>query len=146
MQQHATVTWQGALKDGVGSISTESGSIENLIYSYGTRFEEKVGTNPEELIAAAHAACYSMALAGELEKSGNSPQNISTTCSVTFEKKSDEWSVSHSALSVIAYVPNIATEEFMKIAEHTKMTCPVSRLLKAEITLKAELQVQSQAA
>ena len=146
MQQHATVNWQGSIKDGMGSISTESGSVSNLAFSYGTRFEGKAGTNPEELIAAAHASCYSMALAGALDKASFPPQGISTTCTVSLDRSGDQWEVTSSALSVVADVPNIESSEFLKIAEQTKETCPISRLLKAEITLKAQLQGKSQAA
>lgn len=136
----ANVKWHGNLKEGGGKITTESGTITDLQFSFSTRFENKPGTNPEELIAAAHAACFSMALSGELQKMHYIADEINTTATVKIEKPSEgAWKITHIHLKVEAIVPGCDRTQFERAAENTKVTCPVSQLLKAEISLEANL-------
>lgn len=140
MQRKASAVWQGALKDGDGSISSSSGILSNTRYSFKTRFEEGVqGTNPEELIAAAHAACFSMALSHELANAGHPPQRVATEATVHLDQVPGGFSISKIDLDTTASVPGVATEEFDKIANAAKEGCPVSKVLNAEITLSARL-------
>ncbi|HZP59150.1 MAG TPA: OsmC family protein [Opitutaceae bacterium] len=142
MNRKASAVWRGDLKSGRGTISTESTVLKDAQYSFGTRFESGVGTNPEELIGAAHAGCFSMALSAELGKAGFAPETISTTATVTLENHPQtSWTVTHIHLQTSAKVPKITPEKFAEIANGAKAGCPISRLLKtAEITLEAKLE------
>jgi lipoyl-dependent peroxiredoxin len=141
MKRKASAVWTGGLKDGKGSISTESGVLKQTQYSFGTRFENGPGTNPEELIAAAHAGCFSMAFSAELGKAGITPQSIETTATVTLEKSDAGFSVTASHLEVKAKVPGADRAKVTEIANGAKAGCPISRLLKANITLDATIEV-----
>jgi osmotically inducible protein OsmC len=139
MKRSATARWQGGLKDGKGAISTQSGVLANAQYSFGTRFEQGTGTNPEELIAAAHAGCFTMALSAQLEKAGLKADSVDTTATVTLEKKEAGWEVTQSHLEVTARIPNADNERFTAAANEAKANCPISRLLNAMITMEARL-------
>ena len=140
MDRSASAVWQGGLKDGKGTISTQSGVLKETQYSFSTRFENGVGTNPEELIAAAHAGCFTMALSGQLSSVDKAPEQLDTTAIVTMEKTDDGPTVTKIHLTTRAKVPGIEKEEFDKLATKAKETCPISRLLKAaEISLDAQL-------
>src|SRR5512138_2374324 len=123
MKRSASAVWNGGLKDGKGSISTESGVLADTQYSFGTRFEEGKGTNPEELIAAAHAACFSMALSAELGNAGIIPESIRTTATVTMEKLDAGWTVTESRLEVTAQIPGRDKEKFETAANNAKGGC-----------------------
>jgi osmotically inducible protein OsmC len=140
MKRKASAIWQGGLKDGKGSISTESGVLKETQYSFSTRFENGVGTNPEELIAAAHAGCFSMAFSAELGKAGITPQSIRTTATITLDKTDAGFTVTESHLDMTAKIPGIDAAKFTAIANGAKAGCPISRLLKANITLDAKLE------
>ena len=140
MKRKASAVWQGGLKDGKGSIATESGVLKETQYSFSTRFENGIGTNPEELIAAAHAGCFSMALSAELGKAGITPQSIHTTATITLEKTDAGFTVTESHLDLTAKIPGIDLAKFTAIANGAKAGCPISRLLKANITLDAKLE------
>jgi osmotically inducible protein OsmC len=140
MKRKASAVWQGDLKSGKGSISTESGTLKQAQYSFSTRFENGVGTNPEELIAAAHAGCFSMAFSAELGKAGFTPMAINTTATVTLEKTDAGFTVTESHLDMTAKIPGIDAEKFTVIASGAKAGCPISRLLNAKVTLDAKLE------
>jgi lipoyl-dependent peroxiredoxin len=140
MQRTATAVWNGALKDGKGSISTQSGTLTDAPYSFVTRFENQKGTNPEELIAAAHAGCFTMALSAQLGTINFTPQNLRTTAAVTLEKLEAGWTISKIHLDVTAKIPGISASAFESAAASAKANCPVSRLFKAEITMDAHLE------
>jgi osmotically inducible protein OsmC len=140
MIRKASAEWRGGLKDGKGTVSTESGVLASAAYSFGTRFENAKGTNPEELIAAAHAGCFSMALSGQLGSAGITPESIKTTASVTLEKVGEGFSVTSSHLEVIARIPGVNPAAFEKAANEAKAGCPISKLLNAKITMEAKLQ------
>src|SRR5947199_6754376 len=135
MKRKASAVWRGDLKAGKGNISTESGVLKETQYSFSTRFENGVGTNPEELIAAAHAGCFSMAFSAELGKAGITPESISTTATVTLEKTDAGFSVTKSHLDVTAKVPGADANKAMQIANAAKAGCPISRLLKYEVPM-----------
>ena len=140
MDRSASAVWHGGLKDGKGTISTQSGTLKDTQYSYSTRFENGVGTNPEELIAAAHAGCFTMALSGQLTSAELPPDSIETTAVVTMEKTDDGPTVTKIHLTTSARVPTATKEKFDELARKAKEGCPISRLLKAaEITLDARL-------
>ncbi|MDD5139037.1 MAG: OsmC family protein [Verrucomicrobiales bacterium] len=139
MKRKASAVWHGGLKEGKGSISTESGVLKDTQYSFGTRFESGAGTNPEELIAAAHAGCFSMALSAELGKAGFTPASIHTTATVTLDKTDAGWTVTESDLDLTAKIPGIDEAQFIAIADGAKAGCPISRLLNAKVTLYAKL-------
>ncbi len=140
MKRKASAVWRGDLKSGRGTISTESTVLKDTAYSFGTRFENGPGTNPEELIGAAHAGCFSMALSAELQKAGFTAESISTSATVTLENHPQtSWTVTRIHLDTTAKVPGIQTDRFAEIAEGAKAGCPISRLFKAEITLEARL-------
>lgn len=145
MKRNATAVWTGGLKDGKGTMTTPSGAIKEVPYSFGTRFENAPGTNPEELIAAAHSGCFSMALSGALEKAGMKPRSIQTTATVTLEKQDVGFTVTASHLDVTADVPDADPAEFDKAVQSAKAGCPISRLLKAEITATARLGATTRA-
>ena len=140
MKRNASAEWRGGLKDGKGSISTDSGVLSNTQYSFSTRFEDGKGTNPEELIAAAHAGCFSMALSGQLGSAGLTADSIKTTAAVTLEKTDAGFTITKVHLDVSARVPGATQEAFNTAANNAKAGCPVSRLLKAEITMNARLE------
>jgi len=140
MKRKASAQWQGGLKDGKGTISTDSGVLSDTQYSFSTRFEEGRGTNPEELIAAAHAGCFSMALSGQLGGAGLTAESIDTTATVTMEKLDAGWTVSKVHLDVTAKIPGADEQAFQTAANNAKAGCPISRLLKAEITMDAKLE------
>lgn len=140
MKRNASAEWQGGLKDGKGTISTDSGVLANTQYSFSTRFEEGKGTNPEELIAAAHAGCFSMALSGQLGQAGLTADSINTTASVTLEKTDAGFAITSVHLEVKAKVPGADQQAFATAANNAKAGCPVSKLLKAEITMNASLE------
>ncbi len=140
MKRSATAIWNGSLKEGSGNLTTPSGVLHSAQYSFGSRFESGPGINPEELIAAAHAGCYAMALSGALGEAGFKPERIEVTAEVNLEETPPQiWTLSTSHLTLNARVPDIPAEKFAAIAEQTKITCPVSRVLKATITLEAKL-------
>jgi osmotically inducible protein OsmC len=137
--RNAEATWTGSLKDGSGDVKTGSGAISGK-YSFGSRFENGAGTNPEELIGAAHAGCYSMALAAGLGKAGFNPQRVHTTAQVTIDKVGDGFKITKIRLKTEAKVPNVDPKQFQEIAEKTKAGCPVSQALSATpIELEAKL-------
>lgn len=140
MQRKASAVWRGDLKTGKGSLSTTSGVLQETQYSFGTRFENGVGTNPEELIAAAHAGCFAMAFSAELGQAGFTPASIHATAAVTLEKTDAGWTVTESDLDLTAKIPGIDGAKFLEIAKGAKANCPISRLLNAKITLDAKLE------
>ena len=139
MLRKASAVWNGSLKEGKGRISTESKVLSNAQYSFSTRFENGIGTNPEELIAAAHAGCFSMALSAQLGNAGMTPESIETTAAVTLEKVEAGFTVTKIHLDVTAKIPGANAAAFEKAAQDAKAGCPISRLLKAEITMTAKL-------
>jgi osmotically inducible protein OsmC len=140
MKRTASALWTGGLKDGQGKISTESGVLADAQYSFSTRFENGKGTNPEELIAAAHAGCFSMALSSEIGKAGKTPERIETEAAVTLLKTDAGFTVTAVHLKVKAKVPGWDPQSFQTAAEAAKAGCPISRLLKAEITMESRLE------
>ncbi len=138
MKRKASAVWRGDLKTGQGAISTESGVLNQTQYSFGTRFENGVGTNPEELIAAAHAGCFSMAFSAELGKAGLTPESINTTATITMDKTDAGFTVTASHLEMTAKIPGADQAKALEIANAAKAGCPISRLLKANITLDAK--------
>ena len=139
MIRKASAEWRGSLKEGKGTLSTESGVLSNALYSFGTRFENAKGTNPEELIAAAHAGCFSMALSAELGGAGITPESVRTTAAVTLEKVEGGFAVTSSHLDVTAKIPGGDRAAFEKAANDAKAGCPISKLLNAKITMDAKL-------
>ena len=139
IRRTATAAWHGTGKEGTGTLSTQSGVLKEARYGFQTRFADGPGTNPEELIAAAHAGCFTMALAFQLSGAGHTPENLNTEARVSMEQEGGGWSIKAVALSLRARVPGCGPEEFQRLAEAAKANCPVSRVLKAEITLDAEL-------
>jgi osmotically inducible protein OsmC len=135
----ASAVWNGNLKQGKGTLSVGSGLITNAPYDFGKRFGEDPGTNPEELVAAAHAACFSMALSADLEKAGFIATSIDTSASLTFEPKDGKPTVTKIHLDTVAKVPNLTADVLAKTVEGTKANCPISRLLKTEISVSAKL-------
>jgi osmotically inducible protein OsmC len=142
MARKATAVWTGSLKEGKGNISTESGVLSQSPYSFKTRFENERGTNPEELIAAAHAGCFTMALSAQLGAAGITPERLETVAAVTLEKQGEGFAITTIHLDVTARIPNGDKGAFDKAAEAAKAGCPVSKLLKAEITMSAKLEGQ----
>ena len=139
MKRKGSANWNGGIKDGKGTVSTDSGVLEGTPYSFSTRFEDGRGTNPEELIAAAHAGCFSMALSGQLGKAGLTARDISTTATVTLDKSGDGFAITAVHLEVRAEVPDADREAFGKAANEAKNGCPVSKVLNAAITMDAQL-------
>ena len=140
MKRKASAVWQGGLKDGKGTISTDSGVLSDTQYSFSTRFEDGIGTNPEELIGAAHAGCFSMALSGQLGSAGLVAESIKTTATVTMEKTEAGFTVTEVHLDVSARIPGASKEAFETAANNAKAGCPISRLLNAKITMEAKLE------
>jgi len=139
MVRKASAVWKGSLKEGKGTISSESGVLSNTAYSFSTRFENAKGTNPEELIAAAHAGCFTMALSAQLGNAGITPESLETTASLTLDKLEAGWTVTKVHLDVTAHIPGADKAAFDKAAENAKAGCPISRLLNAQITMSARL-------
>lgn len=140
MKRHASAEWKGGLKDGKGTISTQSSVLSDTQYSFSTRFEDGIGTNPEELIAAAHAGCFSMALSGQLGNAGLTAESINTTATVTLDKKDGSFAITAVHLEVRAKIPGADEQAFETAANNAKAGCPVSKVLNAEITMDAKLE------
>lgn len=140
MKRTASAVWNGGFKDGKGSISTQSGVLSNAQYGFKTRFEDGPGTNPEELIGAAHAGCFSMALSVQLGEAGLTADSINTTAAVTLEKLADGFAITAVHLTLVARVPGTDQAAFEAIANKAKVGCPVSKVLNAKITLDAKLE------
>jgi osmotically inducible protein OsmC len=140
MERTASAVWNGSLKEGKGTITTQSSVLSEAPYSFVTRFENGKGTNPEELIAAAHAGCFTMALSAQLGTMNFTPHTLRTSAKVTLEKLDAGWTISKIHLDVSARVPGISTSAFESAAASAKANCPVSRVLKAEITMDAHLE------
>jgi len=139
MQRKGSAVWNGGLKDGKGTVSTASGVLSNTQYSFATRFENGAGTNPEELIAAAHAGCFSMALSALLGNAGLKPERIETEAAVTLEKLESGFAITAVHLTVNAKVPGASQEQFTTAANNAKAGCPVSKVLNAKIAMDAKL-------
>jgi len=139
MKKSASVVWQGSIKEGQGLISTQTGVLEDAPYGFKSRFEDGPGTNPEELLGAAHAACFSMALSLILGQNGLTPERIDTKAEVSLEKVGEGFEITASHLTVTAKVPGTDAATFAKIAGQAKEGCPVSKVLKAKITMDATL-------
>jgi osmotically inducible protein OsmC len=139
MIKKGSAVWKGSLKEGGGTISTETGVLKNAPYGFKARFEDGPGTNPEELIGAAHAACFSMALSLGLGSAGFTAESIQTEAAVRLEKVGEGFAITHSDLVCVAKIPNIDDKTFQQIAEQTKSGCPVSKVLNAKISLAAKL-------
>lgn len=140
IEKTASAHWEGSLKEGTGTISTESGALQAQPYGFNTRFEDKAGTNPEELIGAAHAGCFSMAFSMLLGEQNFTADSIDTKATVRFEKQSDGFAVTAVHLTMSARIPGIDSARFEEIAHKAKVGCPISKLLNAEISLDATLQ------
>jgi lipoyl-dependent peroxiredoxin len=140
MDRKASAVWKGGLKDGKGEFSAPSGVFSHVPYSFRTRFEDAPGTNPEELIAAAHASCFSMALSGQLGAANLTPESINTTANLKLEKVEGGFAITTIHLDVTAKVPNADDAAFQKAAENAKAGCPVSKVLNAKITMSAKLE------
>ena len=139
MIRKARALWHGSGRDGNGDLSTDSGVLANTPYSFRTRFESEKGTNPEELLAAAHASCFTMALAFRLQRAGYTPTELNTEAVVTFEQDKESFRISRSALTLRASIANLDQDTFARLAQDAEENCPVSRVLRAEITLDAKL-------
>lgn len=142
MIRHGSAVWNGTIKDGSGTVTTPSGVLNNTPYSFKLRFEDESGTNgtnPEELIAAAHAGCFSMALSGQLTRAGFTAESLATSAALTLEQKDGGFAITKVHLTLDAKVPGISPEQFQELAAAAKAGCPVSKVLNAEITLSATL-------
>jgi osmotically inducible protein OsmC len=139
MKRTGSAVWQGGIKDGKGTVSTQSGVLRQAQYSFSTRFEDGIGTNPEELIAAAHAGCFSMALSAQLGNANLAAERIATTATVSLDKQDGGFAITKVHLEVEATIPGATQEQFTTAAENAKKGCPVSKLLNAEITMSARL-------
>jgi lipoyl-dependent peroxiredoxin len=140
MQRKASAVWQGGLKDGKGTLSADSGVLKQTPYSFATRFEGTPGTNPEELLAAAHAGCFTMALSAQLGAAGMTAAQLDTTCTVTLEKVGDGFSITKSHLDLVAKIPGADQAKFDAAVKAAETGCPVSKLFKAEISVNARLE------
>ena len=140
MKRSASAVWQGDLKQGHGALATHSGVLKDTPYSFATRFEQASGTNPEELLAAAHAGCFTMALSAALGGAGFVPKRLATQAVVSLEQVNGQWTINHVQLNTEAWVPGITVTQFQEIAAGAKANCPVSRLFKADIALSAKLE------
>jgi osmotically inducible protein OsmC len=140
MKRTAQAKWQGDLKSGTGSISTASGTLSNTAYSFHSRFEDGRGTNPEELLAAAHAGCFTMALSNQLATAGMNAESLETTCTITVEKTDSGFGITESHLELKARVPGASQEAFDTATQQAKAGCPVSKLYNTKITLDAHLE------
>jgi lipoyl-dependent peroxiredoxin len=140
MKRTASAVWQGDLKKGQGTVSTQSGVLNKTQYSFSTRFENGIGTNPEELIAAAHAGCFTMALSAFLGGAGFTAEELSTQATLTLEQVDGNWTITAVHLDLTGRVPGIDAAKFEEIADQAKAGCPVSRVLKADVTLTKKLE------
>lgn len=140
MKRTASAVWHGDLKGGKGALTAPSGIFSNTPYSFRTRFEDEKGTNPEELLAAAHAGCFTMALSAQLGQAGLTAESLETTCSISLEKQADGFGITESHLDLKAKVPGATQEAFDKAVQAAKTGCPVSKLYKTNITLTAKLE------
>ena len=140
IKRNGSAVWSGGLKDGKGAVSTGSGVLKDAQYGFNTRFEDGPGTNPEELIGAAHAGCFTMALSGQLGQAGLTAQELRTTATVSMEKVEGGFSITAVHLDLVAKIPGASQEAFDKAANTAKENCPVSKLLNADITLSARLE------
>ncbi len=141
MKRKASAVWRGDMKTGKGSLSTESTVLEDTQYSFSSRFENGIGANPEELLAAAHAACFAMAVSSQLVKVGLRPEKLAATATITFEKVGEHFEISKSHLDLLAQVPDANQSIFEAAVKAAETGCPVSRLFKAEISVDARLEV-----
>ena len=141
MKRKGSAAWQGGLKDGKGTVSTDSGVLSNVAYSFSKRFEEEKGTNPEELIAAAHSSCFAMATSAQLDAVGIKAQSISAAATVTLEKVGDGFSVTASHLDVTIKAPGADRGKVQTAADNAKAGCPISKLLNAKISMEAKIEV-----
>src|SRR5258708_11807764 len=141
MQRRATVVWPGDLKNDKGAVQTQSSILSDTSFSFKTRFENGIGTNPEELLAAAHAGCFAMALSAQLGKAGLTPENLETTATITFEKVGEHFAIRKSHLDLQALVPGANQEAFDAAVRAAENCCPGSKLFKAEISVDAGLEV-----
>jgi lipoyl-dependent peroxiredoxin len=139
MIRKARAVWRGTGRAGNGELSTDSGVLSKTAYSFKTRFESEKGTNPEELIAAAHAGCFTMALAFQLQRAGYTPTELSTEAAVSLDPDGEGFRITRSALTLRAQVPNLSESQFAQLAKDAEVNCPVSKVLKAQITLDAKL-------
>jgi osmotically inducible protein OsmC len=139
MKRTATAVWSGSGKDGNGNLTTQSTTLNKTQYSYKSRFEEGVGTNPEELLAAAHAGCFTMALAFALQGAGLTAESLETTATITLDVSGAAPTITTSALVLKGKVPGVTKEKFLELAKGAEQGCPISRVIKAEITLDATL-------
>lgn len=140
IKRNGSAVWSGGLKDGKGAVSTGSGVLKDAQYGFNTRFEDGPGTNPEELIGAAHAGCFTMALSGQLGQAGLTAQELRTTATVSMEKVEGGFSITAVHLDLVAKIPGASQEAFDKAANTAKENCPVSKLLNANITLSSRLE------
>lgn len=140
MKRTASAIWSGDLKSGHGALATHSGVLKETPYGFASRFESSPGTNPEELIAAAHAGCFTMALSAALGRSGFTPKRLATQATVSLEQVDGNWTITSVRLQTEAWIPQIDDAKFQQIAADAKANCPVSRLLRAEISLSAKLE------
>lgn len=139
LQRKASALWQGGLKNGKGTLSTQSGVLNETPYSFSTRFEQAKGTNPEELVAAAHAGCFAMALSAQLEGAGMTPEKLEVTATIKLDKQDGGWAVTESHLELTAHIPGADPDKFDTCAENAKKGCPISKLLNARVTMDAKL-------
>ena len=140
MKRLAEAKWQGDLKSGAGTISTTSGTLKSTPYSFHTRFEEGKGTNPEELLAAAHAGCFTMAVSAQLAGAGLTAESLETTCTISLEKTDSGFAITESHLELKAKIPGATPEAFEKATQAAKAGCPVSKLYNTNITLDTRLE------
>jgi osmotically inducible protein OsmC len=140
IKRTGSAVWNGGLKDGKGAVSTQSGTLKDTQYSFGTRFENGVGTNPEELIAAAHAGCFAMALSGQLGAAGMTAQSLNVTATVSLDKVGEGFAITAVHLDLTARIPGADKAAFETAAQGAKQNCPVSKLLNATITMDAKLE------
>lgn len=140
IKRNGSAVWSGGIKDGKGSISTQSGAMDNVQYGFNTRFENGPGTNPEELLGAAHAGCFTMALSAQLGEAGMTAQSLKTTATVTLEKQDDNFTITAVHLNLVAIIPGANQAAFEAAALRAKQNCPVSKLFNAAITLDARLE------
>lgn len=140
IKRSGSAVWSGGIKDGKGSISTQSGVLDNTQYGFNTRFENGPGTNPEELIGAAHAGCFTMALSGKLGEAGMTAKKLATTATVSLDKTDDGFTITAVHLKLVAAIPGASQQAFDAAVDDAKRNCPVSKLLNANITLEARLE------
>jgi osmotically inducible protein OsmC len=140
MIRKANAVWRGTGRDGTGDLTTASGVLSSTPYSYKTRFENAAGTNPEELIAAAHAGCFTMALAFALQQAGLTAEELRTEAAVSIDQDGAGFTITRSALTLRARIPGLDAAKFQELAKGAEQNCPVSKLMKAEITLDAQLE------